>query len=328
MSTTTVTGTSGEDRSDYTRDESSAIRQRSLRLLGSLITPVRGQLVLAGIVLVVSTALRVAGPALIAYGHQHGAARRHRRHELDADHHGRRGLPRHRHRRCGAHRLVRRRGRAPDAGDHARPAQAHLPAHAAAEPRVPRVVHVGPDHLAPDERPRHDPRAARRRAQRARLGRPVRRVHARRAVPRSTGSRADRRGRDGHPAVPADALVLHALAARLPRVARHQREGHRQVRRDDDRHPRRQGLPQGGAQRRRVRRAGERLPRRQHALDPPVRHVRARAHRDLGGDASPLVLLWGAHPRRRRHDRSSEPCSPPCCTCATSSRRCRRSRSS
>lgn len=68
MSTTTVTGTSGEDRSDYTSDESKAIRKRSLRLLGSLITPVRGQLWLAGIVLVISTALRVAGPALIAYG--------------------------------------------------------------------------------------------------------------------------------------------------------------------------------------------------------------------------------------------------------------------
>ncbi|KRB38669.1 ABC transporter ATP-binding protein [Microbacterium sp. Root180] len=68
MSTTTVTGTSGEDRSDYTRDESKAIRARSLRLLGSLVTPVRAQLWLAGIVLVVSTAFRVLGPALIAYG--------------------------------------------------------------------------------------------------------------------------------------------------------------------------------------------------------------------------------------------------------------------
>jgi ATP-binding cassette subfamily B protein len=68
VSTTTVTGTSGEDRSDYTRDESRAIRRRSLRLLGSLITPVRGQLILAGVVLVVSTALRVLGPALIGYG--------------------------------------------------------------------------------------------------------------------------------------------------------------------------------------------------------------------------------------------------------------------
>lgn len=65
---TTVTGTSGEDRSDYTKEESRAIRRRSLRLLGSLVRPLKWQLVLAATVLVVSTALRVAGPALIAYG--------------------------------------------------------------------------------------------------------------------------------------------------------------------------------------------------------------------------------------------------------------------
>ena len=69
MSTATVTGTSGEDRSDYSRDESRAIRRRSLRLLGSLVTP-RAVAARARrrVVLVVSTALRVAGPALIAYG--------------------------------------------------------------------------------------------------------------------------------------------------------------------------------------------------------------------------------------------------------------------
>ena len=64
----TVIGTSGEDRSDYTREESRAVRRRSLRLLGSLVRPVRWQLVLAAVVLVVSTALRVVGPILIAYG--------------------------------------------------------------------------------------------------------------------------------------------------------------------------------------------------------------------------------------------------------------------
>jgi ATP-binding cassette subfamily B protein len=68
MTTATVEGTSGEDRSDYTREESRSIRRRSLRLLGSLVSPLRWQLVLAAVVLVVSTALRVAGPALIAYG--------------------------------------------------------------------------------------------------------------------------------------------------------------------------------------------------------------------------------------------------------------------
>ena len=68
MTTASVAGTTGEDRSDYTREESRAIRKRSLRLLGSLVSPLRWQLVLAGAVLVVSTALRVAGPALIAFG--------------------------------------------------------------------------------------------------------------------------------------------------------------------------------------------------------------------------------------------------------------------
>ena len=68
MSTATVEGTSGEDRSDYTREESRSIRRRSLRLLGSLVSPLKWQLVLAAVVLIVSTALRVLGPALIAYG--------------------------------------------------------------------------------------------------------------------------------------------------------------------------------------------------------------------------------------------------------------------
>jgi len=68
VSTVTVEGTSGEDRSDYTRDESRSIRRRSLRLLGSLVSPLKWQFVLAAVVIVVSSALRVAGPALIAYG--------------------------------------------------------------------------------------------------------------------------------------------------------------------------------------------------------------------------------------------------------------------
>ncbi|MFT4230561.1 MAG: ABC transporter ATP-binding protein [Microbacterium sp.] len=68
MTTATVAGTSGEDRSDYTRAESRAVRRRSLRLLGSLLRPLRGRLVLAATVLVISTALRVVGPILIAIG--------------------------------------------------------------------------------------------------------------------------------------------------------------------------------------------------------------------------------------------------------------------
>jgi ATP-binding cassette subfamily B protein len=63
-----VLGTSGEERNDYTKDESRQIRQRSLRLLGSLISPLRARVILTMAVVVVSTAAQVAGPALIAYG--------------------------------------------------------------------------------------------------------------------------------------------------------------------------------------------------------------------------------------------------------------------
>ncbi|MGN6501654.1 MAG: ABC transporter ATP-binding protein [Pseudolysinimonas sp.] len=68
MSDNTVEGVEGEERSDYTRDESRRIRQRSLRLLRSLLQPLHGKLVVAVVVVVVSTALQVAGPALIAFG--------------------------------------------------------------------------------------------------------------------------------------------------------------------------------------------------------------------------------------------------------------------
>lgn len=61
-----------EERDDYSRGESRDIRQRSLRLLGSLIEPVRARLVIALVVVVVSTALQVAGPALIAFGIDRG----------------------------------------------------------------------------------------------------------------------------------------------------------------------------------------------------------------------------------------------------------------
>ena len=58
----------GEERSDYTKAESRQIRQRSLKLLGSLVRPVRAKLAFIMVVVVVSTALQVLGPALIAYG--------------------------------------------------------------------------------------------------------------------------------------------------------------------------------------------------------------------------------------------------------------------
>ena len=67
-----VTGVEGEERGDYTREESRLIRARSLRLLGSLLRPVRARVVLTLLVVVVSTAAQVAGPALIAFGIDRG----------------------------------------------------------------------------------------------------------------------------------------------------------------------------------------------------------------------------------------------------------------
>ena len=67
-----VTGVEGEERNDFSKAESRQIRQRSLRLLGSLLIPVRPQVVLTAIVVIISTAAQVAGPALIAYGIDHG----------------------------------------------------------------------------------------------------------------------------------------------------------------------------------------------------------------------------------------------------------------
>jgi ATP-binding cassette, subfamily B, bacterial len=69
---TSVTGVEGEERSDYTRAESREIRQRSLRLLASLLRPERGRLIGSAFMIVLSTAGQVAGPALIAFGIDNG----------------------------------------------------------------------------------------------------------------------------------------------------------------------------------------------------------------------------------------------------------------
>ncbi|PZF57480.1 ABC transporter ATP-binding protein [Curtobacterium sp. MCSS17_008] len=61
-------GVRGEEREDFTKAESKRLRRRSLALLGSLASPLKARLVLLGVVVVVSTAGTVAGPALIAWG--------------------------------------------------------------------------------------------------------------------------------------------------------------------------------------------------------------------------------------------------------------------
>ncbi len=63
-----MTGVDGEDRNDLTKEESRRIRQRSFALLRSLVKPVQKKVVLTAIVVVLSTALQVSGPALIGLG--------------------------------------------------------------------------------------------------------------------------------------------------------------------------------------------------------------------------------------------------------------------
>ncbi len=67
-----VYGVEGEERHDFTKAESAQIRKRSLRLLGSLLSPLRWQVVLTAVVVIVATAAQAAGPALIAFGIDRG----------------------------------------------------------------------------------------------------------------------------------------------------------------------------------------------------------------------------------------------------------------
>ena len=61
-------GVEGAERIELNKAESKSVRKRSLRLLGSLVRPVRGRLAVGFTAVTISTAARVAGPALIAYG--------------------------------------------------------------------------------------------------------------------------------------------------------------------------------------------------------------------------------------------------------------------
>ncbi|MBT2498744.1 ABC transporter ATP-binding protein [Agromyces sp. ISL-38] len=67
-----VIGVEGEERNDFTKAESKQVRARSLRLLGSLLRPLRLRLWLTMLVVLVSTAAQVAGPALIGFGIDRG----------------------------------------------------------------------------------------------------------------------------------------------------------------------------------------------------------------------------------------------------------------
>ena len=67
-----VTGVRGEERDDFNKIESAAMRRRSVKLLGSLLRPLRTRVILTMIVVIISTAAQVAGPALIAIGIDRG----------------------------------------------------------------------------------------------------------------------------------------------------------------------------------------------------------------------------------------------------------------
>lgn len=66
-----VTGVVDEDNFNLGRARSKEVRQRSLRLLGSLISPIRLKFFLTILLVVLSQAARVAGPAIIAFGIDH-----------------------------------------------------------------------------------------------------------------------------------------------------------------------------------------------------------------------------------------------------------------
>lgn len=61
-------GTNDEEKTDLNKEESRYVRARSRDLLGSLLLPIRARVIAAVFLVVVSTALRVSGPALIAFG--------------------------------------------------------------------------------------------------------------------------------------------------------------------------------------------------------------------------------------------------------------------
>jgi ATP-binding cassette subfamily B protein len=67
-----VTGVEGEERDDFNAKESRQLRDRSVRLLGSLLRPLRAKVAWTILVVVISTAAQVAGPSLIAYGIDNG----------------------------------------------------------------------------------------------------------------------------------------------------------------------------------------------------------------------------------------------------------------
>lgn len=72
--TGTLRGVENEDQTRHSSADNRALRQRSLRLLGSLAKPVRGQITEVAIATVLGTAAKVAVPALVGLGVDAGFA--------------------------------------------------------------------------------------------------------------------------------------------------------------------------------------------------------------------------------------------------------------
>ncbi|MGP9537365.1 ABC transporter ATP-binding protein [Brachybacterium sp. AOP43-C2-M15] len=73
MSATTAQPAQGDpEQQSYSAEENKASRKRSFALLGELISPVKGQFVLMAIMVVIAQLAVVAGPAIIAWGIDHG----------------------------------------------------------------------------------------------------------------------------------------------------------------------------------------------------------------------------------------------------------------
>src|SRR5699024_5518938 len=72
MSTTAQSAPGDPEQQTYSAEDDRLSRQRSFALLGELISPVKGQFVVMAIMVVIAQLAVVAGPAIIAWGIDHG----------------------------------------------------------------------------------------------------------------------------------------------------------------------------------------------------------------------------------------------------------------
>ena len=185
----------------------------------------------------------------------------------------------------GAPRGLPAAHRADRAGRAARRAAPGVRARPAPLARLPRALHLRSSHLPPDQR--------RRRAERP-AGEGARRLRRRGAVLvgdlGAAGVARPGAGRDRARRVRAALLLTRWFQRRSRATYRRTRvtvaAADRAVRRVDERHPRRAGLPPGGAQRRDLRRARRRLPRRQR------RRRSARSRGTSGRCARSATSRW------------------------------------